>query len=175
MRLYWTVKVPETTAGFTLSSLLLGWTPAPFFPNKRAKTTHSYESVAPPPTWHPLNSCETFLRPLPELLWTGAHPRRGVFTCSEAFTYNTQAYSIHAKETQSSILLSCDSRGQYTLINEFHYYAYVFIFLMMDLGKKKPCIFCDRAVRHHQAIKTIHHMLIYIPLSITFQNIVFID
>lgn len=98
-----------------------------------------------------------------------------VFTCSEAYTYNTQAYSIHAKENQSSILLSCDCRGQYTLINEFHYYAYVFIFLMMDLGKKKPCIFCDRAVRHHQAIKTIHHMLIYIPLSITFQNIVFID
>lgn len=41
--------------------------------------------------------------------------------------------------------------------------------------KNKPCIFSDRAVRHHQAIKTIHHLLIYILLSVTFQNIVCID
>lgn len=41
--------------------------------------------------------------------------------------------------------------------------------------KNKPCIFSDRAVRHHQTIKTIHHVLIYILLSVTFQNIVCID
>lgn len=47
------------------------------------------------------------------------------------------ANSIHAKVAQSSISLSCDSRGQCTLMNEFHYYVYVFIFLVMDLGKKQ--------------------------------------
>lgn len=41
--------------------------------------------------------------------------------------------------------------------------------------KNKPCIFSDRAVRHHQAIKTIHHVLIYIQLSVTFQHIVCMD
>lgn len=166
MRLCWTVEVPETSAGLTLSSLLLGWTPAPFFSNKRTKATYSHESVAPPLMWNPLNSCGTFLRPLSELLWTAAHQDIFFLTCSEAFTCNTQAYSIHAKENQSSISLSCDSRGQYTLINEFHYYAYVFIFLMMDLGKKKPCIFCDRAVRHHQAIKNnTSHAYLYSTLN----------
>lgn len=40
-----------------------------------------------------------------------------------------------ANKKQSSISLSCNSRGQYTLINVFHYYAYVFVPLMTDSGK----------------------------------------
>lgn len=33
--------------------------------------------------------------------------------------------------------------------------------------ENKPWIFCDKAVKCHQAIKTIHHSLIYIPPPIT--------
>lgn len=106
--------------------------------------------------WAPLDG-STSIRPTNH---TYAYPF--VFTCSAASTCNTQAYNIHAKENQSSISLSCDSRGQYTLINVFHLYAYVFIVLMMDLRKKKPCIFCDKAAKHHQAIKNnISHAYLY--------------
>lgn len=154
-----------------LNYLLLEWTMSSFFLNfggQEQLTSSEYiwpESVAPPPMWNLLIPLETFIWLISELLWVGTHPR----TCSAASTCYTRAHSIHAKENQSSISLSCDSRGQYILINVFHYYAYVFIFLMMDLGKKTPCIFCDRAVRHHQAIKnnTSHAYLYSTPNNIS--------
>lgn len=70
-------------------------------------------------------------------------PLDGIWGCVpvQKLPRATEAYSIHAKVAQSSISLSCDSRGQCTLINEFHYYAYVFIFLVMDLGKKQAMHF----------------------------------
>lgn len=76
------------------------------------------------------------------------------FTCTAVSTCDTQhPCKKNKQKKQPSISLSHDSRGQYILINVFHYYAYVFIFLMMDLVRRKPCIFVDKAVRQHQAIK----------------------
>lgn len=79
--------------------------------------------------WNP------FPEPTPEPLW--------IWRCVPVrkLPHATAAYSIHAKVAQSSISLSCDSRGQCTLINESYYYAYVFIFLVMDLGKKQAMRF----------------------------------
>lgn len=125
--------------------------------------------MAPPLPHKPLNSSQTWFRPLSEVVWTAAHPRGHRLPVQLPPHATRRPIASMQKEQQPSISLSCDSRGQCTLINVFHYYAYVFIFLMMDSGKKTPCIFCDTAVRHHQAIKhnTSHAYLYSTPNNIS--------
>lgn len=100
--------------------------------------------------WTPISLLETVSDPD----WLGAHPC-GLFYLHGCFhmRYTASMQKNKQQKKQPSISLSHDSRGQYILINVFHYYAYVFIFLMMDLVRRKPCIFVDKAVRQHQAIK----------------------
>lgn len=91
-------------------SLLLGSTPVPFFfPHKRTKATFSHESVAPSSDVEPIKP----LRDLSEATISAPFGRWLIHAYSFYLfsTCNTQAYSIHEKENQPSISLSCDSRG----------------------------------------------------------------
>lgn len=150
-KLYWTVRVPETTAGLTLSSLLLGSTPVPFFlSHKRTKATFSHESVAPPLTWNPLNPYGTFLRPLSQLLSDASSSPHILFTCSLHATHRP----IASMKRKTSHPFHCHVTPGAVHINKWVSLLCICLYIPHDgFRKKKPCIFCDRAVRHHQAIK----------------------
>lgn len=115
--------------------------------------------------WDPSDSCETFVEPSSSG-WGLLLSMCTTVTCSAILTCDTQAYSIHAKRKPVIHFIVIWLQGT-VHINKCVSLLCICLYIPYDgFRKKKPCIFCDKAVRHHQAIKNnTSHAYLYSTLN----------